>query len=120
MEMKYYNPSNHFKAPIPREPKPYAPPSYQQREVLVPQPATIVLDKESNGAAFKEQRSQTPEKAELPVAVRADSGQRKVKQLNQDDWLILGVLLLLLLSGCEDYILLLVLGYLVIEFHRGG
>ncbi len=97
MEMKYYNPSNNFKAPIPREPKPYRPPE-QKREVVIPKPPAPV---------------KTPD-VETPVSKQMETDP-KTTALNQDDLLILGVILLLLLNSCEDYLLLLVLGYLFIS-----
>ena len=97
MEMKYYNPSNNFKAPIKREPKPYRPPE-TKREIVIPRSPVTIETK------TVEQPACGPLKAN-----------KKTKALSQDDLLILGIILLLLLNSCEDYLLLLTLGYLFIS-----
>lgn len=101
MEMKYYNPSNNFRAPIPREPKPYVP-----RERVEPE------------KVFAQQEPRYPEPpAELPELTTGEE-QRDVspkKELNQDDLLILGLIFLLLMNSCEDYLLLFALGFLFLS-----
>lgn len=99
MEMKYYNASNNFKAPIPREPKPYKPPQQLNGEVIVPQPP-------------KENRER---KLSIPEEFHCDEGNKPSFNLikNQDDLLLVGLILLLLVNQCNDYLLLLVLGYLL-------
>lgn len=126
MEMKYYNPSNHFRAPIPREPKPYKPPSYGKTEVLVPQSAEAVRggkterpmnDVLANGGYEGEPRPRD-ERVEVREKALPPVNQPKAPPMNRDERLMIGLLLLLIMNGCEDYLLLLVLGYLVTEFHR--
>ncbi len=96
MNMKYYNASNNFSAPIQREPKPYRP--YEKRsEVIVPQ--------------RPERREQHVEKKE-DVLVTTPKREFTLNSLKTDDLLLLGIIILLFLDGCDDYLLLLVLGYL--------
>ncbi len=96
MEMKYYNPTNHFKSPIKREPKPYFPPKQEEREVLIPKPVPIV----------REEPIQIEEKKETPSFF---------KDLDKDDLFILGLILLLILNACDDYLLLAALGYIFLS-----
>ncbi len=97
--MKYYNPSNNFKAPIPREPKPYKPP-VPRAEVIFPHPPEA-----------EEQERTFPEEPIKNGAVQTS----KKFQLSQDDLVILGVMFLLILNSCDDYLLLAVLGYLFLS-----
>lgn len=85
MVTNYYNASNNFSAPIRREPKPFRP--YPERE-----------------------RPQEREKPEAAVPVKKGF----LNDLDQDTILIIGLIILLLLSGCEDKLLLIALGYLVL------
>ncbi len=97
MEMKYYNASNHFSAPIRREPKPYVPPK-PITERIVP----IKVEEEP-----KQHRGiKSSEKVKLPLFS---------KDLNQDDMLILGLIFLLLLNSCDDYLLLAVLAFIFLS-----
>ena len=102
MEMKYYNPSNNFRAPIPREPKPYRPPQREVEKVYVPE------EKPVSEPIFSE--------PELPVeTVRKDEKQGVLSDLDKDDMLLLGLLAVLILNACDDYLLLVILGYLFIS-----
>lgn len=105
MEMKYYNPSNNFKAPIPRikrEPRPYIPPPEIEETAVFESNQPFPVEKESE-----------------PVKEHALSFKRKktgfLGDLSQDDMIILGIIFLLLLNSCDDYLLLLALGYLFIS-----
>lgn len=131
MEMKYYNPSNNFRAPIPREPKPYSPPSRSQSEILVPRPVKAPYEKVKDSGAHRaeemlkdteyENEMQLNHK-ELPCDLKRETTTKHpaaAPPMNRDEWLLVGVILVLLLNGCDDYILLAVLGYLVFSF-RGG
>lgn len=94
MEMKYYNPSNNFRAPIPREPKPYSPPRQPEGEIITPKPAQTVQETE-------------------PVQEQEICKREEKPLLSTDDVIILGLILVLISNGCEDYLLLAVLGYLL-------
>ena len=121
MEMKYYNPSNNFRAPIPREPKPYSPPSRSQSEILVPRPVKAPYEKVKDSGAHRADEMQLNHK-ELPWDLKRETTTKHpaaAPPMNRDEWLLVGVILVLLLNGCDDYILLAVLGYLVFSF-RGG
>ncbi len=93
MEMKYYNASNNFKAPIPREPKPYTPP-VKSGEIIIPQ---------------------KPENSEKELISLPSCPQIKKKWSieNKDDMFLLGLILVLLMNQCDDYVLLFILGYLL-------
>ncbi len=109
MEMKYYNPSNQFKSPIKREPKPYRPPSYCEPEIIVPKPPK---EQTQDANEFVEEAIETMpfcDKKTLPFNGLIN---------NQDDLLILGVLLVLLLNNCDDYFMLLILGYLFLSGNK--
>ena len=102
MNMKYYNASNNFSAPIKREPKPYSPYERRPAEVIVPKrpPSMPVVHKE-----------------ELPKHNTAQQNQSPLKTLNlnnlkSDDILLLGIIALLIWNSCDDTLLLLALGYL--------
>ncbi|MBE7022613.1 MAG: hypothetical protein E7414_05315 [Ruminococcaceae bacterium] len=97
MEMKYYNPSNNFSAPIPREPKPYTPPRQKVPEVVIPK--------------VPERREEAPKEE---ISERHSEFEQGLS-LNMDDIIILGLILVLLANGCEDYLLLAVLGYLLLS-----
>jgi len=81
----YYNASNHFSAPVRREPKPYRPYPEQER--------CTKCDKETESAVAKQEKKQ---------------------EFDSDAVLILGLVLLLLASGCDDTLLLIALGYLIL------
>ena len=105
MEMKYYNPSNNFRAPIPREPKPYVPEKPIVKEHY-----------------FEESKrpASVPEVREIPPETVPEKRQTSLikRELNQDDLLILGLIFLLLINSCEDYLLLFALGFLFFSGHR--
>lgn len=94
MEMKYYNPSNNFKAPIPREPKPYMPPRHtgEDKGKQEETPASIKIKETSAMQECKENQL--------------------LKHKDADEILLLGLILILLLNGCDDYLLLAILGYI--------
>ena len=99
MEMKYYNASNNFSAPIPREPRPYQPPQrnfYESKPVKEP----IVTD------TVDEEPCQGEEA--VPVLVN-----KPEVNFNKDDYILIGLILILLMNGCDDWLLLIVLGYLL-------
>ncbi len=48
-----------------------------------------------------------PPKSPLPVGVR-----RILSQFKTDDYILAGIIAVLIFEGCDDYILLLALGYL--------
>ena len=104
MNMKYYNASNHFSAPIPRTAKPHEPPgSYPyRREVVIPRRPT--------------RPEPAPHKPKTPSGDTASSllgiKNLNLSDLKPDDLLILGVIALLIFNSCEDTMLLLALGYL--------
>ncbi len=105
MEMKYYNPSNNFKAPIPRvkrEPKPYIPPPEAEEQMLF----------EPKLAQFDETEQESKKEQDLSYRRNKSSF---FGVLSQDDVIILGIIFLLLLNSCDDYLLLLALGYLFIS-----
>ncbi len=105
MEMKYYNPSNNFKAPIPRikrEPKPYIPPM-EVNEPDIIKPTMPVFEEKQPEADMHPKPIVKQEKAGF------------LNELSQDDIIILGIIFLLLLNSCDDYLLLTVLGYLFIS-----
>lgn len=86
MVTNYYNASNNFSAPIRREPKPFR-----------PQPA-------EHEHARKEEEKQN----------QLYKGKGFLDEIDPDSLLIIGLVLLLLLSGCEDKLLLVALGYLLL------
>lgn len=102
MEMKYYNPSNNFRAPIPREPRPYMPPKretenvFMQEEMPIPQISHKDPEQRSDG-------------------VKTEKKKGFLSDLDKDDMLLFGLIAILLLNACDDYLLLLVLGYLFIS-----
>lgn len=105
MEMKYYNPSNNFRAPIPREPKPYKPPQG-------PSVNPVIIEENSSETEIDNKKEQLQEQMHL------QKNRNFLHQLSQDDMIILGVLFLLLLNSCDDYLLLLALGYLFLSGKR--
>lgn len=110
--MKYYNPSNNFRAPIPREPKPYTPPQRKKTEVVIPRAP-------GDGAAHAEQLQ--PEKAaEQKPCREMECDKPAVFKPNQDDILLLGLILVLLANNCDDYLLLIILGYLLLSGKKAG
>lgn len=116
MNMKYYNASNHFSAPIKREPKPYSP--YQRRpEVIFPQrPAHSAPQRQSMPTVEPSPHRPAPmENRQADNAPKAE--RRSLQNLNQanlqaDDLLLLGIIALLIWNSCDDTLLLLALGYL--------
>lgn len=115
MNMKYYNASNHFSAPLRREPKPYSP--YQRRpEVIVPQrPPSRQQDAIANVEEHRLQPRREP--SAHPAPVPAPSPRRSLQNLSlnnlhADDLLLLGVIALLIWNSCDDTLLLLALAYL--------
>ena len=113
MNMKYYNASNHFSAPLRREPKPYSP--YQRRpEVIVPQrpPQT----RQDSAAAVQEGHAQ-PHREPNAHAAPAHGARRSLTDLSlntlrADDLLLLAVIALLIWSSCDDTLLIIALAYL--------
>ncbi len=101
MEMKYYNASNNFKAPIPREPKPYTPPK-QVMEPVIPMPAKVLQINETK----------EPPKIECHDEKKP---QNIFQNFGQDELLILGLIFLLILNSCDDYLLLMVLAFLFLS-----
>lgn len=99
MEMKYYNASNNFKAPIRREPKPYIPHPKLSGEVIIPQKVEETV--ESEPFIQKECECKNVKENQFTIID------------NQDDLLLMGLILLLLINHCNDYLLILVLGYLL-------
>ena len=102
MNMKYYNASNNFSAPIKREPKPYSPYERRPAEVIVPQKPPI---------------EPRPHKQEPLKHNHIQQNSNSIKNLNlsnlkSDDMLILGIIALLIWNSCDDTLLLLALGYL--------
>lgn len=125
MEMKYYNPSNNFKAPIPREPKPYSPPSHGKAEILIPRPVTMPYEQKTDDRTFGRESTFTEHRRGEEATLEAESlcncaGGEKTNHgtITRDEWLLLGLILVLFLNGCDDYILLAVLGYLVFSFRQ--
>ncbi len=100
MEMKYYNPSNNFRAPIPREPKPYVPQKTMAQE-------QFFIRQEGLQSVPKPQEM-PPE----PIREERRKASVKKRELEQDDLLILGLIFLLLINSCDDYLLLFALGFL--------
>lgn len=105
MEMKYYNPSNNFRAPIPREPKAYRPP-----QGIMESACESKKEKESPKVPLNSEIQKT-EKHEICK----EESKNILGNLTQDDIVILGVLFLLLINSCDDYLLLLALGFLFIS-----
>ncbi|MBE7048643.1 MAG: hypothetical protein E7393_04660 [Ruminococcaceae bacterium] len=102
MEMKYYNASNHFKAPIPREPKPYMT-SDPRHEIVVPQKPI---------ETYHEQKEFFQEDGGSLSCEPTEKGHDVSWISDKDDLILLGLILLLLFNNCEDYFLLLILGYI--------
>ena len=105
MEMKYYNPSNNFRAPIPRqrkEPKPYIPPAEQEKPLeFIPEQGVP----EHQSAPVYEEKKPCVQSKKLNV----------LGELSQDEIMILGIIFILIINSCDDYLLLLALGYLFIS-----
>lgn len=85
MITNYYNASNHFSAPIRKEPKPFLPQNLENR----PQNKVEKMDNRKNIWNFAE--------------------------MDQDVLILLGLILLLLYSGCTDKLLLIALLYIIIS-----
>ena len=88
MVTNYYNASNRFSSPVRREPAPYRAPVERVEEVETPKPR---------------------ESMEAPCEPSS-----KQSLLSGDGILLIGLLFLLLMSGCEDKWLLIALGYLLL------
>lgn len=86
MVTNYYNASNNFSAPIRREPKPFRPQPMEREHVR------------------KEEDKQN----------QLHKGKGFLDEIDPDSLLIIGLVLLLLFSGCEDKLLLVALGYLLL------
>lgn len=95
METNYYNASNNFSAPIRKEPKPYIPKSKPEKK---PEPETLDVKEEC----------QKQTESDLEVFERFKS----------DDLIILGLLFILLTESNDDYLLLLMLGYLLLSGNK--
>lgn len=103
MEMKYYNASNNFSAPITREPRPYQP--YASRmEVIVP---------ETPREEIREVRMEPMKRHEESKSAKAHSNSF-LGDFQTDDWLLIGLILILILDSSDDILLLLILGYLLL------
>ncbi len=86
MVTNYYNASNNFSAPIRREPKPFRPQPIEREHTR------------------KEEEKEN----------RLKKGRGFLDEIDPDSLLIIGLVLLLLFSGCEDKLLLVALGYLLL------
>ncbi len=109
MEMKYYNPSNNFRAPIPREPKAYRPP-----QSVMDTMHTYETTNEPPKTTVKPVAEEMP-KREICEETCEKEKKNFLSNLTQDDIVILGVLFLLLLNSCDDYLLLLALGFIFLS-----
>ena len=107
MNMKYYNASNNFSAPVRREPKPYSP--YIRRpEVVIPQ-------KPYNNSEVKKNVQNIPLTQKEPKPFKDDKNSKlNFNNLKADDLLILGIIAVLIWNSCDDTLLILALGYLFI------
>jgi len=88
MQTNYYNRSNNFSAPIRKEPKPYSPASVRTNE----------------DCAKKESKQTSCDKPK--------DDNRLLKNLKNDDLLILGLIFLFLSDSNDDTLMLLALVYL--------
>lgn len=91
METNYYNRSNNFSAPIRKEPKPYIPKVSSADE--------SVINEKPHKEANAEQKNKTS----------------SLQNIKSDDLLILGLLLLLISDSSSDLLLILALGYLLLD-----
>ena len=105
MNMKYYNASNNFSAPVRREPKPYSP--YIRRpEVVVPQ-------KPYNNSEVKKDIQNIQQNKKEPKPFNNDKSNKiNFSNLKADDLLLLGIIAVLIWNSCDDTLLILALGYL--------
>lgn len=112
MNMKYYNASNHFSAPLKREPKPYSPYTRTaetampqkpppQAESFEPQPPLRTPELPIAPVPRKAPPAKTPAKTEL-----------RLSSMKADDLLLLGIIALFVWNSCDDALLLFILGYL--------
>lgn len=108
MNMKYYNASNHFSAPIPREPKPYSP-NTRKPEIVIPQKPFANSHRQEKQAPLH-----TPELPIAPVPHKAPPPKQELSfnNMKPDDLLLLGIIALLIWNSCDDMLLLFILGYL--------
>lgn len=86
MVTNYYNASNNFSAPIRREPKPFRPHPIEHEHAC----------------------------KEVDEQKQLLKGRGFLDEIDADSLLIIGLVLLLLFSGCEDKLLLVALGYLLL------
>lgn len=121
MNMKYYNASNHFSAPIKKEPKPYSP--YTRRpEIIIPQkPSYPPQESENPKHDYHTQPLRQPEMPIVPAPQKKETKETEppFHDLKPDDWLLLGIIALLIWNSCDDTLLLLILGYLfLVGLHK--
>ena len=111
MNMKYYNASNHFSAPLPRESHPA--PYYGRKEVVVPirPPRPIAPPPQKVACQKQEPPPHKPKASRSPLPLSALKN-LDLAHLKTDDLLLLGVIALLIFNHCDDTMLLLALGYL--------
>lgn len=112
MNMKYYNASNNFSAPVKREPKPYSP--YTRRpEVIVPQRPHPRYDtrKEEHSPEQSQYRTRELKNTEISAEKNVDK-KINLSNLKADDLLLLGIIAVLIWNSCDDTLLILALGYL--------
>lgn len=93
METNYYNKSNNFSAPIRKEPKPYTPPRNKEND-------------------FEKCACDVPEEHSDNTSCKISNNSGLLSDLKSDDFLLLGLILMLLSDRNSDRLLLLVLGYL--------
>lgn len=63
----------------------------------------------SRPGSFTQPRTSAPPALSLPVA---PSSPFDIKSFKKDDWILLGIIAVLIMEGSDDYILLCALGYL--------
>lgn len=109
MVTNYYHAGNRFSGPVRREPKPYVAP---------PQICDICGGVKMPESEEKSEKKDSLVHAENKEPVSSVSGHASCLEKRQepdgDTLLLLGLVLLLLTSGCEDKWLLLALGYLLL------
>ena len=86
MVTNYYNASNNFSSPIRREPKPFRPQNPECEHTI----------------------------AEVGKSHISHKGKGFLSEIDPDSLLIIGLVLLLLFSGCDDKLLIIALGYLLL------
>ena len=85
MQTNYYNRSNNFSAPIRKEPKPYVP-TPMHEDIKKEPPKPIQNEPKENGGLLK--------------------------NMKNDDLLILGIIFLLLSDSNDDLLMIIALGYI--------